>query len=254
MFAKPGLVALVTGGASGLGEASVRELFKNQYKVVIGDLDVERGSNLVKELASENVIFVETDVTKEESIKNLISKTLQTFGAIHVVLTSAGVAPEGDVFDPEQTPASQLIKTFQINVFGTFWVVQHASAAMIKQEPYTEKGERGVIIMVSSGYATMAPAKKSVYGGTKGAINGFTLPMARDLGPFGIRVVTIAPGLMMTPLVEKICSKEWIENDKKITPLGRAGTPEEFAQCVMSLCMNTYMTGDIIKLDGGRRS
>jgi len=243
---------LVTGGASGLGEATVRELVKEKYRVAIADRDKERGTALVQELGAENTIFIETDVSKEDSVKAMVSDVVKAFGAIHVVLTSAGVHT-GFISILDENASSKLQETFAINVFGTFWTVKYASEVMIKQEPYNDKGERGVIIMVSSISGLEGSAKAVIYSGTKGAINGFTLPMARDLGPFGIRVVSIAPGTIVTAMTHKVVKPEDVVEDAKNTPIRRVGEPEEFAKCVTTLCMNTYLTGEIIRLDGGRR-
>jgi len=208
MLPKPGLVAIVTGGASGLGEAAVRELAKQGCKVAIIDRDELKGLALVKEIGSDNAAFIKTDVSKQDSIKEMVSEVIKLYGAIHIVVTSAAIHPPFlSITEPH--PPDMVKKYFETNVFGTFWVVQHTSAIMTKQEPYNDKGERGVIVMVSSIQGIEGAAGFSIYCGTKGAIHGFVLPMARDLGPFGIRVIAIAPGAYPTPMTAPL----WTEND-----------------------------------------
>jgi len=249
---KSGLVAVVTGGASGMGEATVKELFKEGCKVVIVDRDASKGQTLCKDLNSENVIFIETDISKEESVKDMVSQVVKKFGGIQILVNSAGILPEyGTMID--SISSTKFKEVFETNVFGTYWVCQHTSAIMVKQDAYNDKGEKGVIIMISSVCGTDGHAGLVSYSGTKGAINAFTLPMARELGPLGVRVVTLAPAMIKTPMFDKASTKEALDYALKITPLGRVGGAEEVANCVSSICTLGYITGEIIRVDGGFR-
>jgi len=244
-------VAIITGGASGLGEAAALELSIRGAKVVIADLNKELGNKLVETIGADKAIFVETNVTQEDSVKNLIEKTISKFGAIHIVVNCAGIISSGLIYSSKCT-GDELLKVFKINVLGTFLVTKHASTHMMKQEPISEYKERGVIINVASVAGFEGQRGQTIYSATKGAIMGMTLPLARDLGKFGIRVVTLAPGVFVTPMGKGL-NEAIAEGIKKTTAIGRLGEPKEFGNCVASLCMNSYITGEIIRIDGGVR-
>ncbi|KRX06002.1 hypothetical protein PPERSA_01080 [Pseudocohnilembus persalinus] len=246
-------VALVTGGASGLGEQTVRQLVQLGAKVMIADLNEENGNNMAKELGNQ-VKFFKTNVTDEENVKNLVEETVKAFGAIHIVVNSAGIISAGKFLNKKgrQIEVKDFMKCIQINVVGTFLVSKYASAQMAKQEYINEQQERGVIIMVASVAAFEGQQGQTTYSASKGALVGMTLPMARDLGVFGIRVVTIAPGLFMTPMGSSLPEKAKVALEKS-TALGRLGIPEEFAQMAVSIAQNSYLTGVTIRIDGGIR-
>ena len=249
-----GLVAIVTGGASGLGEATVQKLASLKCKVAIADLNEEAGNALVTKLGGkENAIFVKTDVSDEQAAEKLVEETVKAFGAVHIVVNSAGVlsvAPTVSSKGPAK--AAEMLRTLKINVLGTFNVSKAAAYQMTKQKPTGEKEERGVIINVASVAGIEGQRGQVCYSASKGAIIGMTLPLARDLGRFGIRVVTLAPGVFQTPMGKDINPKV-ADDIKRATPLGRMGDPTEFADAVVALAGNSFLTGEIVRLDGGVR-
>jgi len=249
-----GLVSIVTGGASGLGEAAVKRLVEEGSKVVIADMDEERGNKLAGQYDSSKVIFVKTDVTKEEDVKNLVDKTLEKFGKIHVLINCAGIVAHGHIFS-KSTTADVFKKIMQVNVIGTFNVSKAVAHVMVKQEPIGETKERGVIINVSSIAGLEGARGMSIYSASKGAIIGMTVPMARDLGSSGVRVITIAPGIMITEMARPILESKdpQTETLKKITALGRFGEAHEFAETCIGMIKSSYITGAVIRLDGGNR-
>lgn len=246
-----GSVAIVTGGASGLGEATVKRLISEGCKVVIADLQEERGKALVDSFGSEKSLFVKTNVADEASVQNLIDKTIEKFGGFQIVINSAGVFHNGSILSKKCT-SKDFLRLLSINVVGTFNVSKAAATHMVKQPTLNDKGERGVIITVASVAGFEGQSGQTIYGGTKGAILGMTLPMARDLGKFGVRVVTVAPGPFYTPMGDQIDPK-FIDAFNKATPLGRLGDPVEFADICVSACRNSYLTGTSIRVDGGLR-
>ena len=246
-----GRVALVTGGASGLGEAAVKRFVQEGCKVVIADVQQELGKALVQSLGEDKALFVETDVTDEAAVQNLINKAVERFGAIHIVLNSAGIIRVNATLSSKST-AKGYMRILSINVLGTFNVTKAASMVMVKQPTLNDKGERGVIINIASVAGLEGQAGNVMYSGTKGAIIGMTMPLARDLGKFGIRVNAIAPGIFRTPMAAGIDEK-YAKVFARFTPLGRLGAPEEFADLCTTICTNSYLTGDVLRVDGGIR-
>jgi NAD(P)-dependent dehydrogenase (short-subunit alcohol dehydrogenase family) len=243
-----GLVAIVTGGASGLGEATVLRFIEEGVKVVIADVQEELGKKLEEKLGKSKAIFVKTDVSSEEAVDNLVKKAVETFGGVHIVVNSAGVLHAGNILSKNCT-AKDYLRLLNINVLGTFNVSKAAAKVMSEQKVLNDKGERGIIINVASVAGFEGQRGQVIYGGTKGAIIGMTVPMARDLGKFGIRVMTIAPGVFMTPMGKDL--EKYAEVFKKVSPLGRLGDPPEFADQCVALCKNGFMTGTTVRLDGG---
>ncbi len=190
----------VTGGASGLGEAFVRYVHAKGASVAIADMNDERLQLLVNEL-KERVFTIKCDVTKEADVKNAVEKTVDKFGAVHASLACAGVAWPGMTLTSkggiDMEKFEQVVK---INLYGSAYVAKYSAVAMSKNKPINEMGEKGVIIFVSSVAAEEGQRGQVAYSATKGAINGMVLPMARDLGKFGIRVAAVAPGIFATPL------------------------------------------------------
>lgn len=246
-------VALVTGGASGLGESATRSLSKYGYKVAILDLNVERAEAIVNELGASNTFFVKTDVSNETQVKEAIQKVVATFGAIHLVLNSAGILAAAKIFTNRGVASTDVLqKVLTVNVAGTFNVTKYAAQQIASQQPVTEDGSRGCIINVASVAGIEGQDGQSIYSASKGAIIGMTVPLARDLGRYNIRVITIAPGVFKTPMahalsesVEKAISSQ--------VPLGRLGIPAEFGETVYHLASCTYLNAEIIRLDGGVR-
>ena len=246
------LVFFITGGASGLGEATVREIHALGARVAIADMNEERLALLRTEL-KDRILTFKCDVTKEEDVKAAIEQTVQTFGVLHVALACAGIAPVSLTLSSKGSLDIPLFKkTVDINVYGSIYVAKHAAIAMSKNQPVNERGEKGVILFVSSVAAEEGQRGQVGYSATKGAINGLVLPMARDLGRYGIRVVSIAPGIFETPM-----SHGFPESVKKRlyadTAINRAGQPDEFAAFVRTCIENGYITGVHLRIDGGTK-
>ena len=179
--------------------------------------------------------------------------TVEKFGTIHVALASAGVYLYTPTLTKNKTLDPRTYETlFKINVFGSIYVAKYASIIMSKNKPVNEEGEKGVIMFVSSLAGTEGTKGSEGYAATKGAINGLTLPMARSLGKYNIRVVTVVPGLFLTPITS-FATKEMMETSNKSTPMGRAGLPKEFAHFVQSIIENSYLNGANLRIDGAQR-
>lgn len=237
------LVAIVTGGASGLGAGICKKLSSLGCKVVIADINTKQGEVLSSELKDST--FIQTDVSSEDSIKNLITKTVQKFGAIHILVNCAGVKNYKDMITTEEYH-----KVFGVNVFGTLILSKYCFLQMKTQNYLNDFKERGVIINISSIQGIEGTGPKTIYAASKGAINGMTLPMARSFGKFGVRVCSIAPGAFFTPLLDDY-NEETKKNIVKETPLERFGKPEEIADFIVGIAENTYLTGVVVRLDGG---
>ncbi|WP_064094156.1 3-hydroxyacyl-CoA dehydrogenase [Rossellomorea aquimaris] len=245
-------IAIVTGGASGLGEATVRQIIKQGGKAAILDLSDERGQSLVEELG-EGAIFVRTDVTSEEEVSNAITKTVEAFGSINTVVNCAGIGIASKLLSRKGIHSlEQFSKVVTINLIGTFNVIRLASEQMSKNE-LSELGERGVVINTASVAAYEGQIGQAAYSASKGGVVGMTLPIARELASYGIRVMTIAPGLFHTPMFESL-PEEAIESLGKMVPFPkRLGHPEEYAHLVESILTNPMLNGETIRLDGGIR-
>ena len=244
--------ALVTGGASGLGAATVRHIIGCGGKAAIFDVQEEKGRALVAELG-ESVQFFRTDVTSEENVNASITQAKERFGAIHFCINAAGTGWSERTISKNGAHSLPIFEQIlRLNLVGTFNVASKAAFAMSKNTP-NEKGERGVIVNVSSTAAFDGQIGQAAYSASKGAVVGLTLPMARDLSGLGIRVVTIAPGLFNTPLLA-LLPQEAIKalNDSVPFPK-RIGEPAEFALLVEQVLRNPYLNGEVIRLDGALR-
>ncbi|TMU87053.1 3-hydroxyacyl-CoA dehydrogenase [Bacillus sp. BHET2] len=245
-------IAIVTGGASGLGEATVRQIIKLGGKAAILDLSEERGQSLVEELG-ESTIFVKTDVTNEEEVSSAISRAVESFGSINTVVNCAGIGNASKVLSRKGVHSLDMFsKVISINLIGTFNVIRLASEQMSKNEP-NELGERGVVINTASVAAYEGQVGQAAYSASKGGVVGMTLPIARELAAYGIRVMTIAPGLFHTPMFESL-PEEAIDSLGKMVPFPkRLGHPGEYAQLVETIITNQMLNGETIRLDGGIR-
>lgn len=243
---------VVTGGASGLGEATVRQLIDNGAKVAILDVQEDKGEALVKELGS-NARFFQVDITSEESVKSVLEQVNNAMGGIHGLLNCAGVATAVTTLKRDgPADLNTFKKVIDINVIGTFNVSRVAAWYMSKQAPCPKSGDRGVIVTVASVAAYEGQKGQAGYAASKGAVSSIALPMARDLARFNIRVVSVAPGVFGTPMVAAFPDKVRQALEKDI-PLGRFGKPEEFADAVLFCFRNSYMNGTTIRVDGGVR-
>ena len=249
-------VAIVTGGASGLGRATAQVLAGQGVKVAIFDLNEEQGQQAVAEIGADNVAFFAVDVTSEQSVEQAVDAVLAHFGAVHLCVNCAGICPAARTLnrEGEPTPLSGFATAININLVGSFNVARVAAAAMAKNEPQGEAGERGVIINTASVAAYEGQIGQTAYAASKGGIVGLTLPLARDLAPLGIRAMAIAPGIMGTPMIKAMPEKVQDSLVANIQFPKRLGLPEEdFAGLVVHIAENAYLNGETIRLDGAIR-
>ncbi|HHY20370.1 MAG TPA: 3-hydroxyacyl-CoA dehydrogenase [Bacilli bacterium] len=246
-------VAIVTGGASGLGLATVTRLVEKGAKVTIFDLNEEKAKEVVTNLG-ENVQFANVDVTDETSVQQGIDQVIARFGALHLCVNCAGVGTPGKTIGKQGALALENFnKVININLSGTFNVLRLAANEMKNNEPVTESGERGVIINTASVAAFDGQMGQAAYGASKAGVAGMTLPIARDLSAFGIRINTIAPGLFMTPMAESLPEHVVQKLSESVEFPKRLGKPSEYAELATFLMENEYMNGEVIRLDGGIR-
>ena len=245
-------VAIVTGGASGLGEATMRNFIAGGAKVAIFDLNEERGSALVKELG-EAVRFYKVDVVSEESVSEAVNDVAEHFGRVDICVNCAGIAFGIKTMGRDGLhPLGAFKKVIDINVTGTFNTFRLAAEKMADNEP-GEDGERGVIINTASVAAFEGQKGQVAYSASKGAIAAMTLPVARDLAFYGIRICTIAPGLFLTPLFEGL-GKEVCDSLAKDVPFPRRlGAPSEYGDMARKIVETPYLNGETIRLDGAIR-
>jgi 3-hydroxyacyl-CoA dehydrogenase/3-hydroxy-2-methylbutyryl-CoA dehydrogenase len=251
---------LVTGGASGLGEATVRRLVQEGANVIILDMNSTLGNKLYEELRNESgsrgirAYFLECNVLKEEDVKRAIEFAVDKFGDIHGAINCAGVASAVRVISKKGPfPLKTFETVMNINVAGTFNVIRLVADRIAKQEPVNEDGERGIFVNVASIAAFEGQIGQAAYSASKGAIVSMTLPIARELSAYGIRVNTIAPGIFWTPMLANLSEKVRESLGKQIPFPQRLGKPEEFADLVVFLIKNSMMNGETVRLDGGIR-
>jgi NAD(P)-dependent dehydrogenase (short-subunit alcohol dehydrogenase family) len=245
--------ALVTGGASGIGLATARRLAALGARVVVVDMNDEKGEEAAKELGGR---FVKTDVSNEEQVQKAIDVASE-LGPLRTVLNAAGIGSAARTVDREGKPFD--LKTFEfvirVNLIGSFNVLRLAASAMSKLDPLDEDGQRGSIVNLASVAAFDGQIGQAAYSASKGGVVGMTLPIARDLAAIGVRVNTIAPGLIDTPIYG-----EGEGSEKFKAHLGqsvlfpkRLGSADELASMVIELFTNPYMNGETIRVDGGIR-
>ncbi|MBZ0253997.1 MAG: 3-hydroxyacyl-CoA dehydrogenase [Candidatus Methylomirabilis sp.] len=245
-------VAIITGGASGLGEATAKRLIGAGGKVAILDRPQSNGEALAKEWG-ESAIFTPADVTDEAAVSAAVEKTVERFGGVHVCVNCAGVGSAvRTVSKMGPFPLEMFEMTVKINLIGTFNVLRLAAAQMAKQEPNAE-GERGVIVNTASIAAFDGQVGQVAYSASKAGIVGMTLPIARDLASLGVRCLTICPGTMDTPMLALLPPDQRELLAVNIQFPKRLGRPEEFAMLVEHLVENPYINGETIRLDGGLR-
>src|SRR3954467_4686952 len=248
-----GAGALVTGGASGLGEATVRRLVAGGAKVTVVDRDEARAEALAKELGGD-VQFAGADVPDEGQVEAAVQKAASA-APLRIVVNCAGLGWAGRVINRDNSPHDLGAFQFVINVnlIGTFNGMRIGAAAIAKTDPINEDGERGVIINTASVAAFDGQIGQIAYSASKGGIVGMTLPAARDLAPVGIRVLTIAPGTMDTPLLGQLPEEGRQALAANIPFPKRLGRPEDFAALVEHMVENDYLNGETIRLDGAIR-
>jgi NAD(P)-dependent dehydrogenase (short-subunit alcohol dehydrogenase family) len=236
---------LVTGGGSGLGAATVRTLEAEGANVVVADLKGET--------AGRNTRSVETNVTNEGSVKGAIDAALQNFGRLHGAINCAGIASAEKVLGWEGPHSlKSFSKVVEVNLIGTFNVLRLAAEAMAKNEP-VEGGERGVIVNTASVAAFDGQIGQVAYAASKGGVAAMTLPVARELARYGIRVVAIAPGIFDTPMLAGLPEAARESLGKQMPFPSRLGRPEEFAALVLHIIENQMLNGEVIRLDAAIR-
>ncbi len=248
-----GASAVVTGGASGIGEGSARQLAALGARVVIADLQEELGSKVASEVGG---IFVKCDVSSEEDGAAAVAAASE-LGPLRALVNSAGLGRAARTVDRNNDPMPQATFEFviRVNLLGTFNMLRQAAAAMAKTEPLDTDGARGAIVNMASVAAFDGQTGQASYSASKGGIVGMTLPIARDLSAVGVRVNTIAPGLIDTPIYgtgERADAFKAHLGESVLFPK-RLGSAEELAFMVIELLTNPYMNGETIRVDGGIR-
>lgn len=246
-------VAIVTGGASGLGEASVRNIVTKGGKAVILDLNDERGSALVEEYGEDHVLYLNTDVTKEDDVQLAISQAIEKYGYINTVINCAGIAIAKKLISKKGVHGlAEFSKVIAVNLIGTFNVIR-LSAERMKENTTNENGERGVIISTASVAAFEGQIGQVAYSASKGGVAAMTLPIARELAADGIRVMTIAPGLFHTPMFDTLPEAARESLGAMVPFPSRLGFPSEYAKLTESIIENPMLNGEVIRLDGAIR-
>jgi len=242
---------LVTGGGSGLGAATAKMIAANGGNVMIADVS-DAGTKLAAELGAR-AAFQKTDVTDEASMQAAVDACVAKFGAIHGLVNCAGVAPGERVVGRNGPHAlASFDRAVKINLIGTFNAIRLAAAKMSVQAP-NEGGERGVIINTSSVASMDGQIGQAAYAASKAGVNGMTLPIARELAKFGIRVVTIAPGIFDTPMLQGMSEEIRASLGAQIPFPSRLGRPDEYAALAKHIIENEVLNGEVIRLDGAIR-
>ncbi|KAL7503686.1 hypothetical protein ACHAXN_001436 [Cyclotella atomus] len=261
-------VAIISGGASGLGAATASHLVKHGARVVVADLpsSIEQFERLRSSIGvgdEKALQFAETDVTSEEDVVGALNVAEREFGEqVNLAVNCAGIAPAKKTLSIKQNddgsttsrlhPLSDFTKTLEINVAGTFNICRLSAERMSRRCP-DENGLRGLIVNTASVAAYDGQVGQVAYSASKGAVVGMTLPMARDLAGVGVRVMTIAPGLFMTPMLAGLPEKVHRDLVKLVPCPSRLGDPVEYATLVGSIVQNPYLNGEVIRLDGAIR-
>jgi len=246
-------VAVITGGASGLGEATVRRFAGLGAKIAIFDMNDERGNAIANELG-ENVAYFNVDVTNPDSAKAAIAATVEQFGGLHICCNYAGISyPTKTIGRDGPLDLEKYITIINVNLIGTFNICRLAADAMRHNEPVDADGQRGVILNTASIAAYEGQVGQVAYSASKGGIVGMTLPMARDLERDGIRVNTIVPGLIHTPLFDALGEEVYKSLEAQVLYPHRLARPDEIAQLAQHLVENDYMNAECVRMDGGIR-
>ncbi len=244
-------VFLIAGGGSGLGAATARKLVAEGGRVVIADVN-DAGDWVAKQFGAE-ARFVHTDVTDERQVQAAVDLCFSAFGSLRGVVNCAGVAPGERVVGKQGPHAlASFERTVRINLVGTFNVIRLAAARM-SAEPPLASGERGVIVNTSSVASFEGQIGQAAYAASKAGVNGMTLPIARELARFGIRVVTIAPGIFDTPMLQGMSEEIRASLGAQVPFPPRLGRPEEYAALVAHVVENEVLNGEVIRLDGAIR-
>lgn len=247
----PGSTFLVTGGSSGLGAACVERLSALGANVVIVDLNAADGRALAAE--RPNVRFVQANVAAEAEVQAAVDLALETFGGLHGAINCAGIAVARKLLSSRgHHTLTEFARVIEVNLVGTFNVIRLAAAAM-SLLPADASGERGVLINTASVAAFDGQIGQAAYSASKGGVVGMTLPLARELAQYGIRVVTIAPGLFLTPMLAGLPEKAQESLAQQVPFPSRLGAPAEYAALVQQIIENQMLNGEVIRLDGAIR-
>lgn len=249
-----GKIAIVTGGASGLGRATVEELLRGGARVAMFDVQADKAAAVAAALGSQ-AMAVAVDVTSEASVAAGIQQVMAHFGAIHVCVNCAGVPHAAKTVGREGKPfpLDLFVRVVTINLIGTFNVLRLAAAEMVKNVPSGEAHERGVIVNTASAAAFDGQVGQAAYSASKAGIVGMSLPVARDLAEHGIRIDAVAPGIFETPMVQGMSPKMQESLASMSLFPQRLGQPAEFARLVRHIIENPYLNAECIRLDAGTR-
>ncbi|AOH36680.1 SDR family NAD(P)-dependent oxidoreductase [Luteimonas sp. JM171] len=245
--------AIVTGGVSGLGLAVARHLAANGGKVALFDVNDDKGTAAVASLGAGKARYIRTDVTNEDAVVASVEAARDFLGGVNAAVNCAGIIGAGRVLGREgPMPLAKFSTTVMVNLVGSFNVAK-AAAAVMQHNEAGEDGERGVIVNTASVAAYEGQIGQAAYSASKGGVVGMTLPMARELARFGIRVNTVAPGIFHTPMVDGMPEEVQQSLGASIPFPSRLGRPEEFADLVGYILGNRYLNGETIRLDGAVR-
>ena len=251
------VAAIVTGGASGLGEATVRMLASEGAKVAIFDTNTARGERIAADIGA---VFCEANVADEASVDAALAKARHANGVERVLVNCAGIAPgkrtvskKRDTGEFVPHDLATFRRTLEVNLLGTYHMIAKSTVAIAGLEPITPDGGRGVVVCTASVAAQDGQIGQAAYAASKGGVLGLTLPVARDLSGFGIRVMTIMPGLFHTPMFESVPEDIRKALEEGVPFPSRLGRPEEYAKLVRSIIDNDMLNGETIRLDGALR-
>lgn len=248
-----GKVIVVTGGASGLGAATATHLVEQDAKVILVDMNQEQGNALQQQLG-EQAEFVQLDVTDEQAVEAFFNHVENKYGLLNGLVNCAGIAPSAKVLGKNGIHELAMFqKVLNINVSGTFNMLRFAAALIAKYDLQTDEEERGVIVNTASVAAFDGQIGQTAYSASKGAVVAMTLPLARELAREAIRVMTIAPGIMETPMLKGMPQNVQDALGQMVPFPPRLAKPQEFAQLVGHIFENSYLNGEVIRLDGAIR-
>ena len=245
--------AVITGGVSGLGFAVAEHLVRNGGKVVLFDINDDKADAAIAALGADKALYLRTDVTDEANVQANLAAARQFLGGLNAAINCAGILGAGRVLGREGAmPLKQFANTVMVNLIGSFNVAKGAADLMQHNEA-GDDGERGVIINTASVAAFEGQIGQAAYSASKGGVVGMTLPMAREFARIGVRVMTIAPGIFWTPMVDNMPPQVQESLSASIPFPSRPGKPEEFAETVAFIIGNRYLNGETIRLDGAIR-
>ena len=253
-----GQTALVTGGGSGLGEATAHELARLGARVAVLDVNLENAERVTAEINAAHgeghAVAVACDITHTDSLQAAIDQATAALGPARMLMSIAGIGAAKRVIAKDGSPAplEDFVRVINVNLIGTYNAARLFAAACAKLAPM-EDGERGVMVLTASVAAFDGQVGQQAYSASKSGVVGMTLPMARDLAQYGIRVCTIAPGLFATPLMKTLPEPVQASLAASIPFPARLGKPEEFAQLASHIVTNMHLNGEVIRLDGALR-